>query len=567
MADHLPNVLRWAGTYLTGREIWGKATSAEEIHTALGQMSVYDVLALVGSMSASLVVEPDAISTEAQAELAGYLAIEDENVVASLAQGLSRGQVLIHTQQLYHLARLAVLYADSRDADALREGELLASFHKVLFGIGDLMSSKIAGNPDVISLELRLTALNHDEERLGQWSFYHELFDRIWPTVEGAPDADQAFAKFTGLSIAEYLALGFAVSAGLTREVDGKPVARLGIDNWLAEIPIDEKKRAAFLTVTGGTVDELRAALMAEQESHGATTYASLSIEKQPLVRKNEQLYVSNFAAYERRATHGIFHLLSEGSEDEGLSRETYTAPFGAAFQIWVESSVRRAEEGSAGVKIFADVPYGTKKQPRDTSDVVLIYERNIIAIEVVAGALRIGSLTHGNLEMFAFDLEKFVFKKARQLTNRIADIRAGLTEEIGITAERVSTIWPVIVTSAPFPVRPAIMESIRGELKTKGLLQQKGTGTISIVGAEEFAGLEGYLAATDETILDVIRGWKAKARTGDMYLKNYLFERFGGPIPRSTHFEEMFDELSERSHNLLFGAAGEDVDDPTPRT
>jgi hypothetical protein len=563
LADHLPNVLRWAGTYLTGREIWGKAASAEEIHASLADMSVYDVLALVGSMSASLVIEPDSASAEAQAELASYLAIEDENLVANLARGLSRGQVLIHTQQLYHLARLAVLCADSRDADALGGGEFLTSFHKVLFGIGDLMSSKITGNPDIISLELRLTALNHDEERLGQWSFYHELFDRIWPTVEGAPDADQAFAKFTGLSIAEYLALGFAVSAGLTRKINGRPIARLDIANWLAQIPIEEKKREAFLAVTGGTVDELRAGLIAEQESHGATTYASLSIEKRPLVRRDEQLYVSNFAAYERRATHGIFHLLSEGSEKEGLSREAYTAPFGAAFQIWVENALRRVEESSAGVEIFADVPYGTKREPRDTSDVVLVYERNIIVIEVVAGALRIGSLTHGDLEMFNLDLEKFVFKKARQLTKRIADMRAGLTEKIGITVEQVSTIWPVIVTSAPFPVRPAIMESIRGELKTKGLLRQKGTGTISIIGAEELAGLEGYLAATGETALDVIRGWKANARTGDMYLKNFLFERFGGPIPRSAHFGEMFDELSERSHRLLFGAAGKTFDAP----
>jgi hypothetical protein len=46
------------------------------------------------------------------------------------------------------------------------------------------------------------------------------------------------------------------------------------------------------------------------------------------------------------------------------------------------------------------------------------------------------------------------------------------------------------------------------------------------------------------------------------MYLKNYLYERLKGPIPRSAHFDEMFDELSERSHNLLFGVVSKDAKD-----
>ena len=70
---------------------------------------------------------------------------------------------------------------------------------------------------------------------------------------------------------------------------------------------------------------------------------------------KATSLYVVDFAAFERRATHGIFHLLAEGPEAEGKGRELFTTPFGAAFQIWGERCLRRAEGGNDEVRVFAD--------------------------------------------------------------------------------------------------------------------------------------------------------------------------------------------------------------------
>jgi hypothetical protein len=517
-------------------------------------MSVFDLLAYGGSLGIGLVVRPEPHSPEQQAELIAPIASGDEDLVKGLTAALGRGQILVHHQQTYHLARLAVLWADRREADDLNHGALMPLFRPVLFGIGDHMNAGIAGDDDVISLELRLTAVSHDEERLGQWAFYYELFTEIWPLVPGAPDADDAFQRYTGVSIAEYLALGFAISAGLSRELAGRPAARLSIENWLARVPLAEEKRSAFLGVLSGGVDELRDALVAEEGIRGPTTFGALAIEKRPLVREGDTLYVVDFAAYERRVTHGIFHLLAEGPESEGKGREHFTTPFGAAFQIWGERCLRRAEGTNEEVVIFADEPYGPKKRRRDTPDIVLSYERNIVCFELVAGALRIATLTHGDLDSFAADLERFVYKKAAQLDKRIADIRAGETAEIGLVGNGVHTIWPVIVTSVPFPVRPTIMESIRQELKRRGLLQQKGTGPISIIGAEELAALEGYITSTQESALEVIRGWKSSSKTGDIYLKNYLFERLGAAIPRTENSESMFKALMHRSHVLLFG-------------
>jgi hypothetical protein len=84
----------------------------------------------------------------------------------------------------------------------------------------------------------------------------------------------------------------------------------------------DQDRRAewgAVLDVASGSVEELRCALEAEAAAQGPSTFGSLPIEKLPLVESAEgRLYTVNFSALERRLTHGIFHLLSEGDAEEG---------------------------------------------------------------------------------------------------------------------------------------------------------------------------------------------------------------------------------------------------------
>ena len=158
---------------------------------------------------------------------------------------------------------------------------------------------------------------------------------------------------------------------------------------------------------SASSISNLKAAIQKEEDA-GQTTSLSLAIEKRPLIEgPNGVLYVVDFAAFERKATHGIFHLLAEGAEGEGRDRETYSTPFGAAFQVWAEGCLRRAEGGKGEPTIFVDEEYGPKKHRRATPDVVLAYERQVVCFEVVAGALQIKTLTHGDLATFEQDLRE----------------------------------------------------------------------------------------------------------------------------------------------------------------
>jgi hypothetical protein len=551
----LPKILRWAATYMTGSELWGRALTEEEVNQCLGKISVFDLLRAVGALSVDLAVHPQSESPQRQAELVAMATIEQSDLQRKLLAGLAQARIAIFTQQLYHVARLALLFADRRAPDNFENGQLLDEFRSALFGVTDHFYAGVESDGAIRSLELQLAAINRNEDRMLLWSFYYELLYKIWPSIDKAPNVEEAFQRYTKLSIEEYLALGFALSAGFSRDSNGRYPGAISAEQWLSKLIIGDDKIEAYLAATAGTPDELRDGLLQEERNFGPTVVGSLEIEKRPIIRGPDALFVSNFGAFERRGTHGIFHILSEGAQGEGKDRETYTAPFGEAFQGWVEQTIRRTE-ASKEVEIFADIPYGTKSERRDTPDVVLAYERNVVAIEVVAGAMRIQSLTRGDLTTFAADLEKLIFKKATQLTKRIRDMREGLTDEIGLKVDKETMVWPVIVTFAPFPHRPQIVETLRQELKKRNLLQERRVGTLGIIDAEEVLAIESFVTETDSSVLEVLRGWKSRAQTGDMYLKNYLYEQLGRPLPHTEHARAMFDEATNRIFPLLFNEA-----------
>jgi hypothetical protein len=167
------------------------------------------------------------------------------------------------------------------------------------------------------------------------------------------------------------------------------------------------------------------------------------------------------------------------------------------------------------------------------------------VVAEVVAGPLQARTVTRGHLDAFDRDVTKLIEKKADQLTKRIADILNGETTEIGLDATGVRTIWPVIITATPFPHRPEIGRVVRARLKKKNLLRERRMRPISIISAEELAAAEGAME-TGTSLLELLRGWKSTAATGDHTFKNFLIDR--EPDQRrapASHHQQTYEEAS----------------------
>lgn len=556
--------LRYLSTHITGAELAGGAATTEaEVTKALRALSVYDCIRMIGRLSAELYVS-SGLSLDVQKRLVEDLTPGQDELRRRLLIALRAGSVVVFEQQLVHLARMVFRHAADRPADSFAGGADIHHFLIALFGVTDLFEEDLGdetSSADVMSWQLKQTGLNRSEERLTLWSLYYEVLHDIWPTLDGPEvlDLEAAFKRYTKLSLSRFISLGFAFSVGLSGRDDEHlpPRAELDPDHWFSTARVEEADWRAFLAQTARSASEIRAALDEEDRRYGPTTYGALTFEQSPLLQAPDGgIYLINLGALERRSTQGLFHILAEGAQAEGEDRERFTTPFGAAFQRWVEACFERAQGMVTDAPVLViDQPYGPPSRRRQTPDVTLRYPRDLMAVEVVAGTMHAATMTRGDLETFERDQEKFVLKKARQLTNRLADIEAGETCDVGLDPAGVERWWPVIVAAPGFPHRPEIMQAARQRLKRDGLLQGRGRRTIAILSAEELAAAEAFFER-GISFLDLIRGWKSHARTGDHYFKNYLSDYdVGGERPgHARHHQEVFDRASREMFRELFG-------------
>jgi hypothetical protein len=188
-------------------------------------------------------------------------------------------------------------------------------------------------------------------------------------------------------------------------------------------------------------------------------------------------------ASLQRRVSEGVFHLLRDAATSEGRDLRTYSSRFGRVFQESVEQTLRRGVAfGAQEVPIVADVNYGTRRGTRDSTDVILGYERNPVFVEVVSGPLLAATITRGDLASFEKDADRLIVEKARQLDESIAAFLAGDLVLPGVDPINVSRIWPVIVTSHPFPHRELITRTVERRVREAGHLRAAHVAGLAII-------------------------------------------------------------------------------------
>ena len=255
----------------------------------------------------------------------------------------------------------------------------------------------------------------------------------------------------------------------------------------------------------------------------------------------------------QRRVSEGVFHLLRDAATSKGRDLRRFSSRFGRVFQESVEQTLRRGVAfGSDEVPIVADVNYGTAAEPRDSTDVILAYERNPVFVEVVSGPLLAATITRGELASFNKNTDKLVVEKARQLDESIA---AFFTDDLvlpGVDPAIVSQVWPVIVTSHPFPHRELITRTVEARVRDAGYLCGERVAGLAIISAEELFFCEGFMQQ-GATFLALIRGWKWGPHP-DLSFKNHLIELGNGRAPISEYCERCFAEFNVHNMNQVFG-------------
>ena len=491
---------RYLHTYITYEELFGKPIAEHEVVDLLAELSAYDVLNTIAHLSCMVSTAPfmDRARQSRIMEALRWPA-EARDAIEKVLDASKGPRVLFFPQQLIHLARLAVLHADDRPPDDYRGGAQVGEFVRCLIGVTELLGEEDL-DPDnleqSIGFMLRQTSINGRSDSVSLWARHFDLFARIWNKVKTpeAFDAAEAFERYTGMSLQDWLIIGFGIYTPFMNFGGGKTeTCQVVPASHFAQSQIPRNLIELFLEQNAVTLDQAREMIQQEEAEHGSTVYLCQTFEQRPLLwLPTEREAVIPFAvdAFERRVTEGIFWVLSDGALAEGMPREHFTGAFGQVFEESVHRTFERALPSIGVPRVHRARAYKRGKNTVDSTDVVIGYGTSAAFVEVVAKRPQVATVTRGDYAAFESDLDKGVLKKAKQLDRCIADFRAGTLTFDGMTADEIKTIYPVIVMAGGLPLMPPIPTVIENKIVEENLLTD--LPPVAIMSAADLAALGG---------------------------------------------------------------------------
>lgn len=557
-----------AEIYLGDRDLGRPPMGEDDLAELLRKMSASDCLVAIAHLNTRLFAESrpqqsQDLQRELIQQMLGQIAPQVLHVLAT-----GPATTVFCEQQLIHLARLVILHGDRRPRDDFAAGALLADWARCLIGVNDLLEPglDVANGDQRLSWELRQCGLNHHEDVVPSLGLHYEVYRVIWPKLKKGryQQVETAFQRHARMTISDYFTVGAAVLARLVNRGSTEPTVLPAVKpgEYFSSGELEDSTWRAFFSLTARDLDALRDELLEESADAGPSTYGSLAFERYPLAEVEEGVYVPlSMRSLQRRLTGGVFHLLSAAAEEEGNDRRKYSSKFGNAFQQSVEQTLRRGVVTSHEVAIVADEKYGPRTNRRDTSDVILGFERNPVFVEVVSGPLQARTITHGDLVCFTEDAKRLVVGKARQLDQCIEAFFAGEFEVPGVDPSTVAHVWPVIVTSHAFPHMAGIIAKTEDLVCAAGHLQGDRVGHLAIVSAEDLFFCEGFMQY-GRTFLSLVRGWKSGPYAA-MSFKNFLIAEGSGRAPSSAHFVGRFKEFNDENLQRVLGRGPSPRDSP----
>jgi hypothetical protein len=541
----------------------GEAVDEQWIVDRLERMSAYDCLDFLGRLSCMVDAAPIAdIRQQVRImERLQWSEVAIKTVEAAL-DAATYPRALFFPQQVVHLSRMVVLHADPRPPDGFVGGNLNKEFLDCVLGVTELLGEGEADlelEDNQVSWILRQTAINDRPDSVALWTRYYDIFARIWHEVPTAQmfEADAAFTRYTGLSIQRWLAVGFALyiqflNYGRFQSDD------FGIDapQYFAKSAIQPAEWHSLLANSASTLDEIRAAIVAETDKFGPAIYRCQAFEQRPLLRfpGDGELVIPIAAdSYERHITEGIFWILSDGAMSEELPREHFTSAFGHVFEEWVQRTFERALPAVGTPRVHRAKPYKGAHGTVDSTDVVLDYEPDAVFVEIVAKRPRSATLTRGDIAAFKADLEAGVLKKAKQLDRNVHDFRDGRLVLGDMNQSRITRIFPVILSVEGFPSMPPMSQIVCREIAQRGWLHD--LPPVALLSGEDLAAIEA-LMEQGVTFVELLRRWRLAPEYAALPFGNFFDmsdDLKSKPTRRSEHQDVCWLELTAQIQGDLF--------------
>ena len=304
----------------------------------------------------------------------------------------------------------------------------------------------------------------------------------------------------------------------------------------------------------GSLASDLRERL-ARQPGALRDAYDFLPFMKKPLYRVRDDVLVPFHLGYlAAKFSGGIYWTIFDHLN--GPERLRFSRFFGRVFELYVRRAIQRAIPDHTGLarRVYPEFPYQVKAGDRRTSDVIVVYDRAAIFIEATASRIKMeDTAITGDRTAFDGDTDKILLEKAKQLTDRIRDFRAGLYTIGGLTDRDIPTIYPVIATLQSLPESSITWAYFNERLRNEGLLQDARIEPLQLLDIEEIEILEGVLPQC-VSLLEILGRRMADRERRYISMKNFLIATIG-ERGVNEYMQGRYRELGTHITDLLFSA------------
>jgi hypothetical protein len=372
--------------------------------------------------------------------------------------------VLFSEQEFFVIQRLLVEYA----ADGTLEegmGDNSPSLAMALVGARSIVDESHAaleeGEPDaeeMIAYMVQNGAYYERRNLLNSFARAYALFvdgARATAAEPWACPLDDWTHEDLPLSLEEQFAAGFAVMS-----------QSKALDKALApdERPLLDLEAVFALSALKGREDDIAAVLAADRGWYAdrfaergnvlrTIAWNNTPFQQRPFIRfEDGRLFLISPRTIETWLSDGFYYRLLDSAGRRTTPRhnivEKYTSSVGKLLERWaldVVRSVYPLDRPPGGGRAHGEQPYGNGKM---TTDVAIDLGLDLVLIEVRSGYLREETRVSGDPREFADDLDRVLFRKIRQLGDRIADIVAGTAAIPDVDMSVVQRIWPIVVTA-----------------------------------------------------------------------------------------------------------------------